>query len=221
MEIQDCLRPTEFLNFESSDFKAFLSGIELSGSIQQNAVDLYEFVRDAFLYDPYHLDLRPEALCASHIVGKRRAWCVEKAIVLAAAFRAHAIPSRLGYGIVVNHIGVDKLMHYLRRKEIVFHGYVEAYLNGEWVKCTPAFDPTVCRISRVPMLEWDGESDSLFQPYSEKGRFMEYLHIYGAFEDVPIALMHAEMKKFYPHLFQEQFNSKDFSFFHLRNDLNS
>jgi len=44
---------------------------------------------------------------------------------------------------------------------------------------------------------------------------MEYLHYYGTFEDVPIELMNSEMKKYYPHLFEEVFAAKEFSFYHL------
>ena len=44
---------------------------------------------------------------------------------------------------------------------------------------------------------------------------MEYVYFYGEFEDVPIELMNAEMKKHYPHLFTEKFETKEFSFYHL------
>jgi transglutaminase-like putative cysteine protease len=209
------LKATELLDYKHPEFQLYLEGVSPVHDPTQLPISLYQYVRDGFLYDPYHLDLRPNALKASAIVGKRRAWCVEKSIVLAAAFRAFGIPSRLGYGIVVNHIGVEKLTHYLRRPEIVFHGYVDAFIQDKWVKCTPAFDPVVCRISGVSVLDWDGETDALLQAYSAKGKFMEYLHFYGHFDDVPVELMNAEMKKYYPHLFEDVFNTKAFSFFHL------
>jgi hypothetical protein len=63
-------------------------------------------------------------------------------------------------------------------------------------------------------LDWDGESDSLFQPFQGEKLFMEYVHQYGVFDDVPITLMNSEMKKFYPHLFSERYDSNQFSFFH-------
>jgi len=124
------------------------------------------------------------------------------------------VPSRLGYAIVQNHIGVEKLESYLRRKEIVFHGYVDVFLNGQWFSCTPAFDKRICRISGVPPLDFDGMNNSMFQAYSDEKQFMEYLHYYGTFPDVPVKLMNAEMKKYYPHLFETEWNSKEFSFHH-------
>lgn len=211
----DYLGETFFLDYSNDSFDDFLKDIPNNLDQKQLAVLLYKKVREAFLYDPYHLDLRHDFLKASSVLTKKRAWCVEKAIVLAASSRKFNIPSRLGYAIVVNHIGVEKLTNYLRRKEIVFHGYVELFLNNRWVKCTPSFDSRICKISNVSVLDWDGEVDSLFQPFQGDSKFMEYLHDYGTYRDVPIDLMNAEMKKYYPHLFDSVYDSKEFSFHHL------
>jgi transglutaminase-like putative cysteine protease len=131
---------------------------------------------------------------------------------MVACCRAIGIPARFGFAIVTNHIGVEKLTNYLRRYEIVFHGYAEIFLDNRWIKCTPAFDNRVCRLSGVSTLDWDGENDSMFQEFENGKKFMEYLHFYGEFADIPFELMHQEMKKYYPHLFATNFDSKEFSF---------
>lgn len=213
--MQKYLNETSFLNFNSSEIQNFVKEINPILSQKEIALKLYFKVRDSFLYDPYHLDLRTEALIASNIVSKKRAWCVEKAILLASCARFFKIPSRLGFAIVTNHIGVEKLTSYLRKDEIVFHGYVELFLDHKWIKCTPSFDKRICRISSVAPLDWDGETDSMFQAFEGGQKFMEYKHFYGEFEDVPIELMNSEMKKHYPHLFEKEWKSKGFSFFHL------
>jgi hypothetical protein len=213
--MKDYLKDTFFLDYKHPSFDVFTSGINKEQDPTAIAIDLYFLVRDAFLYDPYHLDLTFEGLKASNVLSKKRAWCVEKSSVLAACARKFGIPSRLGYAIVTNHIGVEKLTHYLKRDEIVFHGYVELFLNGKWIKCTPAFDQRICKMTGVAPLDWDGKTDSLFQEFDKEQRFMEYIHFYGDFDDVPIELMNAEMKKYYPHLFAETYNSREFSFLHL------
>ncbi len=200
------------INFNSPEFIEFMSKANLEGAPKEKSIAWYFYVRDAFLYDPYHLNLRTEALTVSHIVTKKRAWCVEKALVFVAGCRAMRIPARLGFGIVQNHIGVDKLEHYLQRKEIVFHGYAEVFLDGKWVKCTPAFDRRICAINRLEPLNWNGCDDSLFQAFSGEQKFMEYLHFYGEFAEIPFDLMHAEMKTHYPHLFSTPVETKEFSF---------
>jgi len=208
---EEFLEETDFLDFSDELMQEYVSAMRSIENNTEKAIQLYYKVRDGFRYDPYHLNLTSVGLKASTILSKKRAWCVEKAIVLAAGLRALGIPSRLGYGIVVNHIGVEKLTHYLRREEIVFHGYVDVFLNGKWVKTTPAFDPGVCRVAGVPCLEWDGKSDAMFQAYNGEQRFMEYTHFYGTFADVPMQLMITEMRKYYPHLFEKEIDTKEFT----------
>jgi hypothetical protein len=209
---EEFLRETPQMDYSSEAVRNFIQSIPVYNERVKQAVAIYETVRDSFLYDPYHLDLRPEFLKASVVVSKKRAWCVEKALLACACFRAFGFPARLGFGIVKNHIGVEKLFHYLKREEIVFHGYVEVWLNGKWSKCTPAFDPRICKLSGVPLLEWDGGDDSLFQAYVEDAQFMEYLHFYGEFADIPFELMHREMYRYYPDLFENPIDTKQFSF---------
>ena len=115
------LKETQFLDFSHPLFDVFVEKIDTTVSDKEKAIQLYYWVRDGFLYDPHHLDLRRNALKGSTILTKKRAWCVEKGIVLAAAARKLGIPSKLGYAIVINHIGSDRLEKYLLKKEIVFH----------------------------------------------------------------------------------------------------
>lgn len=206
------LAETVALNFLHPNVQFFISKIPQKTDSTEQAIAIYETARDSFLYDPYHLDLRPEHLKASEVVTKNRAWCVEKAVLACACFRAFGFPARLGFGIVVNHIGVEKLKHYLKRDEIVFHGYVEVFVNNAWSKCTPAFDPRICKLSKVPVLQWNTKDDSLFQPFVDTQKFMEYKYFYGEFADVPFKLMHQEMKAYYPHLFLNPIQEKGFSF---------
>jgi hypothetical protein len=203
---------TYFMDHNHPDVAALAERFRDIGSEKERATEICEYVRNRFRYDPYHLDLRKRSLRASAILSKRKAWCVEKAIVCAALMRASGIPAKLGFGIVKNHIGVEKLTSYLKREEIVFHGFVRAQVDGLWSSCTPAFDDLTCRVSGVAPLRWNAAEDSLFQAYKGESRFMEYLHYYGEFEDVPLALMVSEMQKHYPHLFDEMIVTPAFSF---------
>lgn len=212
VNLEEFLLETPQMNYSDPEVQQFIQRIPVYSDRIKQAVAIYQTVRDSFLYDPYHLDLRPDFLKASVIVSKKRAWCVEKAVLACACFRSFSFPARLGFGIVKNHIGVEKLLTYLKREEIVFHGYVEVWIEGKWSKCTPAFDPRICKLSGVPLLEWNGMEDSLFQAYVEGEQFMEYLHFYGEFGDVPFELMHREMREYYPDLFDYPIDTRAFSF---------
>ncbi len=172
------------------------------------AISLYYKTRDAFQYNPYKLDLSPEGMKASSLLTRNYGYCIEKANLLAACARVVGIPSRLGFAKVKNHIGTKKLEKILKTNVLVFHGYAELYLDGKWVKATPAFNKRLCDKLKVSPLEFNGRDDSIFQEYDKKGgKFMEYLHDYGTFSDIPYDLFLSELKKHYPHMF-EKFEQK-------------
>lgn len=211
----DYLSSSNYFDYNTDAFQSFINLMNLSGTTQNKVIQIHDFIRDYFLYDPYHLVLLPDALVASHIITKKRAWCVEKAVVMVATCRSIGIPARPGYAIVKNHIGMEKLQQHLKKDYIVFHGYVEVFIHNKWVKCTPAFDRRVCRLMGVQPLEFDGIQDSLFQEFEEKGQFMEYIYEYGVFKEVPLDLMRSEMNTHYPHLFEKgNIIEKGFTFIH-------
>ncbi len=201
--MQDYLRPTEFLDYDAPAVRAFAED-KTAGARggREKAVALYYAVRDGFQYNPYILDLRREGLRASELLTRTRGYCVEKAILLAAAARAVDVPSRLSFYIVRNHIATEKLEKALEKNYLVFHGAAELYLDGRWLKTTPAFNHELCRYLGVDPLEFDGTADSIFQEYDRHGRvFMEYLHDYGAFADLPYELYLDELARHYPRVF--------------------
>lgn len=204
--MEQYLQPTEFLDCDHESVRAFAER-HTSGAVTdlERAVNLYYAVRDGFQYDPYVLDLRRDAMKASALLSKTRGYCVEKAILLAASARAVGVPSRLSFYIVRNHIATEKLAKALEKDYLVFHGAAEMYLDGSWVKATPAFNKRLCDLLGVDPIEFDGTRDAIFQEYDRKGNvFMEYLHDYGAFEDMPYQMFLDELDKHYPHLSNNQ-----------------
>jgi hypothetical protein len=200
--MQAYLEPTEFLDSDHASVREFADRHTTGlGTDLERAVKLYYAVRDGFQYDPYVLDLRRDALKASTLLTKTRGYCVEKAILLAASARSVGIPSRLSFYIVRNHIATERLAKALERDYLVFHGAAEMYLGDKWVKTTPAFNKRLCDFLGVEPIEFDGRSDAIFQEYDRKGNiFMEYLHDYGTFADMPYQMFLDELDKHYPHL---------------------
>ncbi|MES2138721.1 MAG: transglutaminase-like domain-containing protein [Bacteroidota bacterium] len=200
------LQPAEYINSDSEEVIQFTKKvIGNSTDPVEKAVKIYYAVRDGFQYNPFDLDLSPEAMKASSLLKRNYGYCVEKACLLAACARVAGIPSRLGFSKVRNHIGTAKLEEILKTNVLVFHGFTELFLEGKWVKATPAFNKSLCEKLNVESLEFDGREDSIFQSYNkEGGQFMEYLHDYGNFDDVPHELFISELKKHYPHLFEEK-----------------
>jgi transglutaminase-like putative cysteine protease len=203
--MQEYLQPTEFLNFDDQIVRDFAEQNAIGESDIEKAISLYLAVRDGFQYNPYILDLRREGLKASDLLKRDRGYCVEKAVLLSACARAIGIPSRLSFYIVKNHIATGKLEEILKSNELVFHGASEMFLEGKWLKCTPAFNKNLCKYLGVEPLDFDGKTDSIFQEYDHKGNvFMKYIHDYGAFTDLPYELYLEELKTHYPHIFENE-----------------
>ena len=200
--MEEYLEPTEFLDSDHPGVRDFAHRNTASAqSDVEKGVALYYAVRDGFQYDPYVLDLRRASLRASVLLTKKRGFCIEKALLLAASARAVGIRSRLSFYIVKNHIATERLTIALEKDYLVFHGAAEMYLNDRWVKTTPAFNKRLCDYIGVDTIEFDGRSDAIFQEYDRQGNvFMEYLHDYGVFQDLPYDLLLEELDKHYPHL---------------------
>lgn len=172
------------------------------GSDRENAVALYYAVRDGFPYNPYRFTLEKPCYKASFIIEAGEGFCIQKAILLAAAARTAGIPAGLGFGNVINHLATEQLKQLMGTNLFVFHGYTALYIDKQWVKATPAFNRAMCDKFDTRPLEFDGRSDSVFHPYDNKGnKHMEYVHDYGMFDDFPYDLMVRELKKHYPSWF--------------------
>jgi transglutaminase-like putative cysteine protease len=151
------------------------------------AVSLYYAVRDSIRYDPYSIDLSVEGLRASTTLHTGRGWCVAKAILLAACCRYVNIPARLGFADIRNHLSTERMRQQMKTDIFYWHGYTSIYLDGKWVKATPAFNVELCEKFRIKSLDFDGRSDSIYHPFDLTGnKHMEYLQYRGEYEDVPI-----------------------------------
>ena len=100
-----------------------------------------------------------------------------------------------------NHLTSPRFYEKAKTDKFIWHSYTELYLSGRWVKATPAFDRALCDRLGLKTLEFDGETDSLLQPFDRSGRqHMEYLNDRGTFADVPFDTIQADFLKYYPSL---------------------
>jgi transglutaminase-like putative cysteine protease len=201
-ELAEFLLPTSFLDSDHPKIRALAEREAGAGSERERAVRLYYAIRDGVRYDPYKMALRAEDYRASRIAEMPAAYCTQKAILLAASARAIGIPAALGFADVRNHLTTPKLERLMAGNDLfVWHGYTDLYLEGRWVKATPAFNLALCERFDVHPLEFDGRTDSVFQEFDRKQRrHMEYVHRRGRFADLPLAEILADFDKEYPGL---------------------
>jgi transglutaminase-like putative cysteine protease len=182
------LEPTEIIDSTHPKIRDFaMEVVGTTSDFVERAVKLYLAVRDGIRYDPYTPFHLPEHYRASLVLKRGRSFCVPKVSLLCALGRACSIPSRVGFATVKNHLATKQLIDFLGSNVFVYHGFVEFYLEGKWVKATPAFNRELCEKHKVKPLEFNGREDSLFHPFNQENRkYMEYIEYYGTFADIPV-----------------------------------
>ena len=206
--------PRYYVDSDSREVRTFvtraLSDLPDGASRTDQAIRLFETVRDGTRYDPYTFALTADAYRASRIAGAQAAFCVPKAILLAACLRAAGIPAAVGFADVRNHLNTPKLRELMGTDLFIYHGYVQLWLDGRTYKVTPAFNMELCERFGVKPLVFDGKSDALFHEFNVNDqRHMEYVNDRGIYADAPIEEFLRAFKQTYPKL--EQFNRERIS----------
>jgi transglutaminase-like putative cysteine protease len=194
------LRPTSFIDSDHPAVLAFAQAhTQGAATDRERAVQLFYAVRDRIRYDAFGLTFVPENYKASHVLAEGEAYCIPKAILLAAAARAVGIPSSLGFGDVVNHLASERLLALMESNVFVWHGNTNLFIDGAWRKATPAFNIEMCERFGVKPLEFDGVHDSLLHPFdANNNQHMEYVGDHGDFADFPAEQVFTEMRANYP-----------------------
>jgi transglutaminase-like putative cysteine protease len=202
-DLDTALAATPYVDWNTPSVHSFaLEHAGSSGEARERVLRLYYAVRDGIRYDPYAAGTTVETLRASATIAAGRAWCVPKAILLAAVCRAIGVPARLGFADVQNHLSTARMRAAMQTEVFYWHGYTSILIGDggrRWVKATPAFNIELCEKFGFLPLDFDGEQDSLYHPFDREGRkHMEYLNDRGEFDDVPLDAMRATFAEKYP-----------------------
>ena len=195
------LAGTRFLDCDSAPVRRFAQEVTAAESTAiGKAISLYYAVRDRWRYDPFSMRLNPEMYVASQVLRSATAYCIPKAILLAAAARAAGIPAGIGLADVVNHLTTPKLSARLGGSNyFMHHGYAVLHLEGQWVRAAPTFNRELCTRFGVRPTEFDGRSDALFQEFdAHDRRHMEYVKDHGVWSEFPFEKVMADYRAFYP-----------------------
>ena len=196
------LRPTAFVDADHPRVRAFANeAIGVATGDAEKVQKLFRAVRERFRYDPYSMTLARRDYRASAVLERDRAYCIPKAVVLAAAARAVGIPARLGFADVTNHLSSPKLLEHLGTDLFAYHGYAELWVEGTPYKLTPAFNASLCARFGVGVLDFDAEhpADAVLQPFDGEGRpYMSYVTDRGLFVDLPFDAIMETFAQLYP-----------------------
>ncbi len=200
----DFLQPTHYIDSDNAAVVAFArAAVAGVAGDKARAIALYRAVRDGIVYDPYVNYTDRNVYRASAVLAAGRGYCVGKSAVLTACARAVGIPARIGFADVRNHLNSKRLRELVGGDVFVWHSYTELFIDGAWVKCTPAFDQILCERARIAPLDFDGAHDSLFHAFDPAGnRHMEYLRDRGSFADVPVDTILVDFERHHPKMME-------------------
>lgn len=196
------LQSADFIDSDADIIQTFAAETVRPGqSPLDKAIALYYRVRDDIRYTPYLDYGDPEMYRASNVQRNGFGFCISKGALLAACGRSQGIPSRLGFADVTNHLNTPRLRAMNGGDLMRWHAFTEFFLEGKWVKATPAFNLELCTRFRVKPLEFNGREDSIFHPFdADQRQHMEYVHERGSFADVPFAAITATYRQYSPNL---------------------
>jgi len=198
--LKQYLQNDTFFNQNHHEISSWLKMVKGSGE-RAKAVSIYYLVRDGIKYDPFTLLDGAKSLSSDYCLDNKAAYCIPKASLQIALSRACNIPSRLGLADVRNHLSTPKLDELLKNEVFTMHAYVEQFIEGKWVKSTPAFNKELCDLVNIKPLEFDGLNHSLFHQFTTDGKkHMEYLKEHGQYAAMPTAFINQNCEFYYSHL---------------------
>lgn len=194
------LKPTFFIDSDSKEIINLANKLtENTNDVREKAKSIFYWTRDEILYDPYEsFTFEKKDYKASNIIKQKKGWCVQKACVLAALARSLRIPSRLHFGDIRNHRVPEKLIKAMKTNLFVYHGYTELYIDGSWLKATPAFNISLCQKFDLKTVEFDGIHDGMLPETTKDGqKYIEYVKDRGVTNDFPFDTLFETIRKFY------------------------
>lgn len=195
------LVPTPFLDFEQPEVERFTrEAVVGARAPREQAVRLFLAVRDLVRYDAFNIRMTPACFRASSVVREGGAFCIPKAVLLAAGARLLGIPAAIGLSDVVNHFSTPRMQKIMGNRDVfMHHGWVALHIEGRWVKAVPAFNKELCALMRVPPTDFDGQHDAVLQQFKDDGSVhMEYLRDHGVWSDVPYLRIVEDWDGYYP-----------------------
>ncbi len=182
------LEPTYFIDSDSEYIKNLAQKITQNAkNKKKKAIKIFYWTRDTIYYDPYEsFASRKSWYKASNTAKRGKGWCVQKAVVLTALGRALGIPSRLHFADIRNYKISEKQKNIMHTDVFIYHGFTELFMDGKWVKLTPAFNKELCIKFNLPIVEFDGTNDAILSAYTLNGeKYIEYLADRGPEIDLP------------------------------------
>lgn len=187
-DLSICLGPTPGVDCRSDSVKDLARRLaDGSPSPEDTAAQLFAYVRDAVRYIPYAPFSRLSDYHGEEVLRRGYGFCTQKSSLLVGLCRAAGIPARFRFADLINHNLPGRLGWVLGSNRMVYHTYVEIWLQGRWLKATPSFERPLCERMGWHVVDFDGTRDATLPATDREGRLhVEYVQDRGPLPHIPL-----------------------------------
>jgi len=186
LDPRDCLEPTGFADADHPAIVEALDALGIDGAPpRERAAAVFAFVRDAVSYEFMAKFTRQEYV-ASHVLARRRGFCVQKSMLACALGRAAGVPTALVLSDMRDHTFPARMVRALGTDVMHQHGLNAYHLDGRWLLADGVFSPDLVARRAYRPVHFDGTADALLAPTTLSGRpHIEYTAFHGIHADLP------------------------------------
>lgn len=189
-EPSDALPPQEYIESTHPQLQALAVSLGRGGVAERElAVKAFEHVRDAIPYE-FMAKLKSREYRASYVLDQGRGFCVQKAVLLTALFRACGIPSAIVLSDLRDHTMPPRISQAMGTDVMHGHGLAAVCLGGEWLLVDASHDASFAERKGYQTVSWDGRRDALIAPRTLDGRLhAQFVAFQGVFLDLPFDVL--------------------------------
>ena len=175
------LRPSAGIQCDHPQVAALAEQITAGARDQVEAAGLlFDYARDTVRYSVHVPFTSIEDYLALNTLKRGAGFCAQKAALLCTLARCRGIPARLVFADIQNHLLSPHLAEIITDGVIHYHTFTELFINGRWLKATPAFDAELSRQEGWRLVEFSPEADALLPATDLSDRpHITYLRYHG------------------------------------------
>jgi transglutaminase-like putative cysteine protease len=189
--LSEYLKEDNIFDFNHPRIQKIVNELELDGlSDKEIAIKLFYYVRDKITYSVKIDSFDFSTFKASETLDSTHSYCIPKAIALSSLARAVGIPSKIHFVDFINHRLSPEVEELWQTKVMAGHCFSELYIDGKWVKATPALDIRTSNKHGFKLVEFNGEENAMLHKTDLNGNLhAEYIKDHDTYSYFPFELV--------------------------------
>ena len=185
------LKEDDIFDYNHPIIQEIIGELNLDGLSEiEIAIKLFYYVRDKITYSVKIESFEYTTFKASESLNSTHSYCIPKAIALSTLARAVGIPSKIHFVDFVNHRLSPEIEELWKTKVMAGHCFSELFIDGKWVKATPALDVRTSNKHSFKLVEFNGKDDAMLHKTDINGNLhAEYINDHDAYSYFPFEVV--------------------------------